>query len=108
MSIGAPLFQVPGDNDQGFQLLKHGGSKQVIILLQNWNRLKYIGKNQFNLLMKMLCIDQDKRIDIDDIIKHEWIKTSSFINCSNKSPLIATSDTRTVDVMSQDIYAFVK
>jgi len=121
MSIGAPFFQRPCGDDPGFQLLKYGGNKQVITLLQNWNRLKYIGKNQFNLLMKMLCIDEYKRIDIDGVIKHEWIKTSpyvqiitkkekkKFLNNDNiKSPLIITSNTITVDEMGQDIYASVE
>ena len=106
MSIGAPLFQKASNDDPGFQLLKYGEPDQLVKVLQNWNRLNYIGKKQFDLLIKMLCIDEEKRICIDDIIKHEWIKKLFLFQ--HTPPKIIASKTITVDQMSQSICASVQ
>ena len=77
MSIGAPLFKAPCSTDPGFNLLKRdlrGRKKKILYLLKKWNRLHYIKGNQYDILMKMLCINEDKRIDIVHMIKHPYLR----------------------------------
>merc|ERR1712228_745879 len=43
-------------------------------ILTAWNRLRYIGTSQYDLLMAMMCADEDKRFSIDEVVEHPWIK----------------------------------
>ena len=71
MIIGAPPYNKPIDKDITFQYIKY---KQIAKLLQEWGRIKYVTSNLHDLLTKMLTFDEDKRITLDEIIKHPWIK----------------------------------
>eukprot|EP01083_Nonionella_stella_P187567 689477_1 len=71
MAVGAPPFDKPIDEDIAFKYVKLG---KINDLLQSWNRLNYVTANLLDLLTNMLCADPQKRITIDGIMKHPWIK----------------------------------
>jgi len=73
LSIGAPPFEEPSDYDERFVALRKGRLESVII---DWRRRHYVTANQFDLITKMLCIDERKRFDINDVIKHKWFRRS--------------------------------
>ena len=69
-------------------------NKDMLPLLEMWGRLEYIeadayGMNAFtfvsfkchvitiDLLVEMLCIDENERISIEQIMAHEWIRSST-------------------------------
>eukprot|EP01084_Bolivina_argentea_P023729 44322_1 len=74
MLIGAPPYQIPNGFDAAFILIKNNRIKD---LLRNWNRLNYVSENMIDLLSKMLCYDEIKRIDIDGVCNHIWFKDMS-------------------------------
>lgn len=43
---------------------------------------KKISEDAKDLITKMLTVDPEKRIKIDEIIKHPWISNVSLVNTS--------------------------
>ena len=72
MIIGAPPYKAPNNNDGGFIAVKQGNIMQMLI---KWARWMYITHDLHDLLTKMLCYDENKRIDIEGVMKHKWLKT---------------------------------
>jgi len=72
MSFGAPPFSIASRSDALWCMLKDGKMKSV---LSRWQRLHYVGQNQYDLMMKMLCADETKRPSINEVMEHEWIKS---------------------------------
>ena len=70
MIIGAPPYNKADDNDFGYQRIR---DKQMSRLLHAWGRIGYVTPNSYNLLERMLCVDESKRITINEIISHPWI-----------------------------------
>merc|ERR1712154_732612 len=72
MIVGAPPFHKASESDAAFAMIMNG---EMMTMLARWNRVEYIESDQYDLLMKMLCIDEYERISIEDIQKHKWIQT---------------------------------
>merc|ERR1712130_780659 len=79
MTFGAPPFARATDRDASFCVLKAG---QMDIVLKQWKRWEYIKDDQYDLLMKMMCVDEAERPSIDEIMQHKWIK-SYFVKDQN-------------------------
>jgi len=71
MIIGAPPYNKPVDQDITFQYVKH---KKIPKLLNEWGRIKYLTSNLHDLLSRMLAVDESKRITMDEIVRHPWIR----------------------------------
>ena len=71
MIIGAPPYNKPIDKDITFQYVKY---KQIAKLLQEWGRIKYVTSNLHDLLTRMMCVEEEKRITMQEIVRHPWIR----------------------------------
>eukprot|EP01084_Bolivina_argentea_P057040 104294_1 len=71
LSTGAPPYQRPVESDKRFTFIKHG---KIIDLLTVWNRLHFIGKKQYDLMVRTLCFDEEDRLSIHDVMNHIWMK----------------------------------
>eukprot|EP01084_Bolivina_argentea_P040328 74538_1 len=71
MIIGAPPYNKPHNKDPGFRFIKQ---KKITKLLYSWNRIKYVTPNLFDLMERMLTVDEEQRISIDEICNHDWCK----------------------------------
>ena len=72
MIIGAPPYKVPNNTDGGFIAVKRG---YILRMLIKWGRSMYLTQNSYDLLTKMLSYDEDKRIDIEGVMNHKWLKS---------------------------------
>eukprot|EP00483_Globobulimina_turgida_P009145 UN09163 len=72
LAVGAPPYNRPACSDGRFKMLKDGKIKE---LLKCWNRLQYIDEDELQLLIGMICIDEEKRLSLDEILNHKWLKS---------------------------------
>lgn len=91
ISIGAPPFLKASINDPRYVILRDGQLKNMVY---NWGKWKYVTSNQFDLIEKMLQINEENRYSIDDVISHKWLKVY-FGQYLVKRPCIAESTTNT-------------
>ena len=68
--VGAPPFNKPIDEDAGYKLVEN---KKITKLLYEWGRIKYVTPISYDLIERMLCVDEAKRITMDEIISHKWL-----------------------------------
>jgi len=68
--FGVPPYQVPALSDQRFALIVTG---QIRRLLQAWKMNDLVSEDAISLISDMLC-DEDKRINIEQILNHPWLK----------------------------------
>eukprot|EP01083_Nonionella_stella_P242419 845627_1 len=71
MIIGAPPYNKPTTKDPGFRFIRE---KKITKLLYSWNRIKYVTPNLYDLMEKMLTCDEEKRISMAGIVRHDWLK----------------------------------
>ncbi len=71
MMIGAPPYNKPIGSDVTFQYVRYG---QIAKLLQEWGRIKYVTSNVHDLLTRMLCVEEQRRITMAEIVRHPWIR----------------------------------
>ena len=71
MIVGSPPYDKPNDKDIAFKYIQ---AERISDLLQSWNRLNYLTANLLDLLTKMLCVDPTKRLNIQQVMKHPWLK----------------------------------
>ena len=71
MIIGSPPYEKPINDDIAYRYIK---AQKINELLISWKRVHYLTANLLDLLNKMLCEDPSKRITIDGIMKHPWLK----------------------------------
>eukprot|EP00485_Elphidium_margaritaceum_P015504 CAMPEP_0202727622 /NCGR_PEP_ID=MMETSP1385-20130828/185216_1 /ASSEMBLY_ACC=CAM_ASM_000861 /TAXON_ID=933848 /ORGANISM="Elphidium margaritaceum" /LENGTH=431 /DNA_ID=CAMNT_0049393865 /DNA_START=16 /DNA_END=1311 /DNA_ORIENTATION=+ len=97
MTIGAPPYGKPCMSDPMFALIASaslGNYDGVLKLFQKWQRLHYIGKQQYDLMVRCLCVDEDKRISIAEMLKHEWMRSYfKFQVVANPTKNTATTTT---------------
>eukprot|EP01083_Nonionella_stella_P264897 897959_1 len=72
LSIGSSPFSKADISDIWYKCFVKGQMKQM---LQQWNRLHYVERRQYDLMMRMICIDEKKRLCIEEIMNHVWIKS---------------------------------
>eukprot|EP00485_Elphidium_margaritaceum_P008645 CAMPEP_0202706666 /NCGR_PEP_ID=MMETSP1385-20130828/19058_1 /ASSEMBLY_ACC=CAM_ASM_000861 /TAXON_ID=933848 /ORGANISM="Elphidium margaritaceum" /LENGTH=505 /DNA_ID=CAMNT_0049365187 /DNA_START=114 /DNA_END=1631 /DNA_ORIENTATION=+ len=70
MIMGAPPLKYPDYADTNFKLIIRG---DVLHLIQNWNRAKYMTPQVLDLLEQMLT-KESQRITIEQIKAHSWVK----------------------------------
>eukprot|EP00483_Globobulimina_turgida_P000560 UN00560 len=71
MIIGAPPYNKPHKKDAGFRFI---AEEKITKLLYSWNRIKYVTPNLYDLMERMLCCDEKRRISMDEIVRHDWLK----------------------------------
>jgi len=71
MIIGAPPYNKPYSKDPGFRFIEN---QKMTKLLYSWGRIKYVTPNLYDLMERMLCCDETKRISMDEIVEHKWLK----------------------------------
>ena len=90
MIIGAPPYNKPIDKDVTFQYVKY---KQIAKLLQEWGRIKYVTSNLHDLLTRMMCVDEEKRITMQEIVRHPWIRHYfPADNLPTKQPVVSNEN----------------
>eukprot|EP00484_Ammonia_sp_Unknown_P012191 CAMPEP_0197078554 /NCGR_PEP_ID=MMETSP1384-20130603/213174_1 /TAXON_ID=29189 /ORGANISM="Ammonia sp." /LENGTH=839 /DNA_ID=CAMNT_0042517421 /DNA_START=111 /DNA_END=2630 /DNA_ORIENTATION=+ len=71
MVIGAPPYNRPSPRDPGYRFI---AEKKISKLLHQWERLKYVTPNLYDLMERMLTVDESKRITLEEIVTHPWLK----------------------------------
>eukprot|EP01083_Nonionella_stella_P005199 15074_1 len=90
LSVGSPLYKRPNEKDQCFKILQGG---RVRTLLKHWDRLHYVTNAQYDLMMKMLCINQRQRITIKQVMNHEWMKPYFTVNSVSSTQALSPMTT---------------
>ena len=70
MMTGVPPLELPMTSDERFLLIKEG---QLTEILRQWQMLSYFSKDCLDLLSKMLCVEPEKRISLEQVLEHPWI-----------------------------------
>lgn len=70
MMTGVPPLELPMTYDERFLLIKEG---QLTEILRQWQMLSYFSKDCLDLLSKMLCVEPEKRISLEQVLEHPWI-----------------------------------
>eukprot|EP00485_Elphidium_margaritaceum_P000675 CAMPEP_0202685370 /NCGR_PEP_ID=MMETSP1385-20130828/1101_1 /ASSEMBLY_ACC=CAM_ASM_000861 /TAXON_ID=933848 /ORGANISM="Elphidium margaritaceum" /LENGTH=580 /DNA_ID=CAMNT_0049339697 /DNA_START=57 /DNA_END=1799 /DNA_ORIENTATION=+ len=71
MVIGAPPYNKPIAKDAGFRFIADG---KISKLLYQWGRIKYVTPNLYDLMERMLTVNEANRITMDEIVTHKWLK----------------------------------
>jgi serine/threonine protein kinase len=71
MIIGAPPYNKPHKKDAGYRFI---AEEKITKLLYSWNRIKYVTPNLYDLMERMLCCDEKRRISMTEIVRHDWLK----------------------------------
>lgn len=71
MVTGAPPFASPSERDARFRVVK---SKGLRSLLGIWNMEHRVTSELLDLLVRMLRVDPEQRLTMDQVCAHEWMQ----------------------------------
>ena len=57
------------------------------IFAKNYDKLDFISEEANDLLDKMLTINTEERISLDEVIRHEWLKDLDILEINNKNKI---------------------
>jgi calcium-dependent protein kinase len=70
MMTGIAPFELPSIYDERFLMIKQG---KLADMLRQWQMLAFFSNDCLDLLSKMLCVEPEKRISLEQVLEHPWV-----------------------------------